>query len=54
MKRCKETGKVRHRDRLDAQIVGARIARKGRDGARAYRCEFCGSWHLTGQAKRRG
>lgn len=44
--------KVRYRDRIAAQLALAKIERQDKAGrpkteSRIYRCERCGSWHLT-------
>lgn len=60
---CDKTGKRKYRTSVDAQLIMARIGvinkrkRKQRfseEPIRAYRCEFCGQYHLTHQAKGEG
>lgn len=53
--RCAATGKVRHRDLLEAKLVLARKQRQGsgnrpKTERRAYRCPHCHYWHLTSAA----
>lgn len=61
--RCPVTGKARLGERRDAKLALERAAhvraRAALDGAstkaevrRAYRCRYCGGWHLTSQEKR--
>lgn len=55
MERCRRTGKLRHKTKLDAQLalVHSQRPRKNRKRAnkreevRFYHCSFCGGWHLT-------
>lgn len=41
--RCLRTGKRAYRTKIHAMVANARKPII----ARAYRCAFCGSWHLT-------
>lgn len=43
--------KHRYFDEVSAVIVANKRAAKGAPQLRAYRCEFCGGWHLTKQIK---
>ena len=61
MKKCERTGKEQFRTKLDAELKRSSLSqrahkhRKNRfreEATRSYRCEFCGKWHLTSQAKR--
>lgn len=62
--RCPKTGKVKFSTELDAEIFISRVQswgshhrkmKRGRDEpTRAYRCEFCHWWHVTGQTKGEG
>ena len=46
--RCR-SGKAAYRDRVAALLALSRIP----DGpTRAYRCQWCGAWHLTSQKRR--
>lgn len=47
MKRCPTTGKVKFRDKLEAEIALSRMQSKGRDEIRAYQCPQCDRWHVT-------
>ena len=49
------TGKVRHKDEAAAEAAIHRSEwAEDATGAplRAYRCEYCGRWHLTSRAPR--
>lgn len=54
--KCGRTGKDKFPNwraaNLSAKILGAL---KGRKGLRAYKCEYCNSWHIgrTAKAKRK-
>lgn len=60
--RCPRTGKRKFNTELDAEIFISRVQmrgahhrkmKRGRDEpSRAYKCEFCHTWHVTGQSKR--
>lgn len=53
--RCGITGKVAFKSERGAQMRGAEILnegnfrRKSPEQFRAYKCEFCGMYHLTGK-----
>jgi hypothetical protein len=48
---CTPTGKLMHSTRAAAMASAARLSRHAHY-IRAYRCEFCRTWHLTSQRKR--
>lgn len=43
--------KRRYFDEVSAMIVANKLMAKRAPQLRAYRCEFCGGWHLTKQIK---
>lgn len=49
--RCTKTGKIRHRNHLEAKIIlstcGSPKAGAAREEKRAYKCKHCKGWHLT-------
>lgn len=51
-RRCKRTGKIGYRDRLDACWVRDRILLNEGKIKRVYECRFCGDFHLTSQPPR--
>ena len=53
--RCAESGKLRYRNRRDADHVVAGMDRDGMHRERAlrsYECPYCHGWHLTSKPKR--
>lgn len=50
---CRVTGKVKFRDRVEADLrlehIQLRARRTIHDEKRSYRCNHCGSWHLTSE-----
>lgn len=62
--RCNRTGKRKFPNQLEANIYLSRIAgitahhrkmkRNQDEPIRAYQCEFCRKWHITGQTKGEG
>lgn len=62
-KKCYKTGKQSFDTEMEANIhistirlniVTHRKHRFREEPVRSYECEFCGKWHTTSQAKRRG
>ena len=54
-KRCPETGKIKFPTQREAnEAVGRALlsTETARNERRSYKCERCGAWHLTSQAKR--
>jgi hypothetical protein len=48
--KCTPTGKTQYDSRDDARIALAKLAARrggGKSERSAYRCHFCGQWHLT-------
>ena len=48
------TGKLRYRDRLEAQLALLRVSTDDdprRKEKRSYQCPHCHGWHLTSQAR---
>lgn len=43
--------KKRYASRVDAEDAIAACAEHGRRGLRAYRCPYCGGWHLTSKPR---
>ena len=43
-KSCK--GKVKHKSRIDAIKAMTKTRQKGESRMHAYRCKFCGGWHI--------
>lgn len=39
--------KARYRSKIDALIAANRCTMRGAPKLRAYRCPYCGGWHLT-------
>lgn len=46
-KRCQPSGKIMYHDRLQAQRAADESLRERGIELWVYRCEYCGSWHLT-------
>lgn len=57
MSTCPTTGKVRYGQQGAQRALDEWAAKRLRPGQKrpvnAYRCRFCGSWHLTAQRMRR-
>lgn len=49
MKKCATSGKRKYRSKADALIASLRrsTAEHGARQGGAYRCAYCGFWHLT-------
>ncbi len=45
--KCKATGKVKFRTKLDAEIALAKRAHDDKGEVRKYFCQRCKGWHLT-------
>lgn len=59
-RKCSTTGKDRFPSKLEAELAIADIQRRNKSNrrrkfreepSRSYRCEFCGTYHLTSQSK---
>lgn len=53
---CSETGKICYPSKGEAALVAAGFGRQPRrpqGQARAYRCKFCGKWHIGRENKKR-
>lgn len=46
-KRCTETNKIMYHDRRQAQLAADQSLRERGAQLWTYRCEYCGTWHLT-------
>lgn len=50
--KCKVTGKRRFRSELDGKMALAMASWSDTGEKRIYKCNFCGSWHMTSQEQR--
>lgn len=53
--RCEHSNKLRFETKADALVKALRVSANPRVGAGsglAYRCSFCGDWHLTSKPRR--
>jgi len=53
--RCERSNKLRFATKADALVKALRVSGNPRVGAgsgSAYRCSFCGDWHLTSKPRR--
>ena len=53
--KCPTTGKRKFTQIKALMVVGNRrdgVGDRPKRETRAYQCEFCGTWHVTSQAKR--
>lgn len=46
-KRCVESNKIMYRDKATARQAADQSWRERGTELWVYRCEFCGTWHLT-------